>query len=285
MTQIISIITPLYVAQLSDRRVIDVRSGGVISDRWNKAVQLENSALFAYCGVAELEGAHVDEWITEHLPTNVDLAQVLDGLAALATTAVSALAVRARMRKLCISAVGFANLDGAPPLRPWHATVSNFRDKKGGWLPEAQPEFSVFFVGVEEGFCRQNNTKVFLSGARTEHPQVPMLERCARHALRNNSSPTAVLPLAWKIMRSIARSTTTVGQETLWMSLPVASAESNSVAMGGVNRDRMSQESKSRPVFLALDSPGERPRVMMPCLVSENLRVRGGFVEANRATR
>ncbi len=67
MTLILSCMTHEHTLQVSDRRLINVRTGRLISNKTNKAVLVCGHFGFGYTGVAKLENEDVDEWLTRVL--------------------------------------------------------------------------------------------------------------------------------------------------------------------------------------------------------------------------
>jgi hypothetical protein len=70
VTLILSCITPDFVYQVSDRRLVEIRPSGpprLLEDEACKAVFMSPVAIFGYTGLAYFHGMRTDGWLLEVL--------------------------------------------------------------------------------------------------------------------------------------------------------------------------------------------------------------------------
>jgi hypothetical protein len=70
MTLVLSLLTPTYALQASDRRVVSIRRGKIVedNDQRNKAVLFRDRWAFGFTGLAELgPDQRTDLWLAEAL--------------------------------------------------------------------------------------------------------------------------------------------------------------------------------------------------------------------------
>src|SRR5437016_4841959 len=83
MTLILSLATPEFVVQVSDRRLTTLRPGttqfDIVDDNRNKIVDWGNRVVFGYTGLAQINGISTDDWLARSLASigNTDLNLVL----------------------------------------------------------------------------------------------------------------------------------------------------------------------------------------------------------------
>lgn len=127
VTLIVSLLTPDFVMQVGDTRVVrPLPTGGVelIDDFRNKLTYYDGRAVFGYCGLAYLENLRTDDWITRELSqrTFESDAQAVQFLASRAGEAITATQLAPKHRRLAIAGVGWASVpeQGAQYSVSWH---------------------------------------------------------------------------------------------------------------------------------------------------------------------
>lgn len=125
VTLIVSLLTPDFVVQVGDTRVVlPLATGGVewIDDFQNKLTYYDGRAVFGYCGLACLENLRTDEWITRELSqrTFESDAHAVESLARRAREAINATQLEPKHRRLAIAGVGWV---GAPEQEAQYSVV------------------------------------------------------------------------------------------------------------------------------------------------------------------
>jgi hypothetical protein len=157
VTLVVSLITPDFVCQASDRRVTDVKTGRQITTKVNKTVAVVPMRLLvSYTGLAQLDGMDTDEWLVRTVYDLRDSDDFFGGLAARAAKAVEKISLCAKdKRHLFVLSGWFTEdmaVDGIPPeagySRPpdggttaYCCVVTNYLSDAGQWLGTARPEF------------------------------------------------------------------------------------------------------------------------------------------------
>ncbi len=146
MTLVISCATQEYILQVSDRRLTNAHTGGVVEDQSNKAVLFSGRVVFGYTGLAELEGERTDEWLARVLlPGCETMRETLEVVKAKATEAVRSASGRLTQsqKRVAIVGLGWFRLREGEELRAVFNVVSNCMDREANWLDEANEEFEV----------------------------------------------------------------------------------------------------------------------------------------------
>ena len=82
MTLIVSLATPHYVLQVSDRRITNLNTGEPMDSATNKVVIFHGRVAFGFTGLATLEGRSTDIWLTEFLSDHVRIETPLQEISA-----------------------------------------------------------------------------------------------------------------------------------------------------------------------------------------------------------
>lgn len=212
MTLVLSCVTPDFVLQVSDRR-LTTPIGGVVNDDANKAVLLFHAMVFAYTGLAEIEGQRTDVWLTHTMRTAQSIPEAISLVADSATEAFKSVPLAYRMH--AFAGVGWGRFDRDGPLEPLYAKVSNFYDAQGRQLPNAQPSFiaTVSRLGGE----RYGLAAV---GQSLQQDEVIRLRRYVRRACAKEPRPEAVGRLLATQVRQVAARNRAVGAGLLVNCLP-----------------------------------------------------------------
>lgn len=269
MTLIIGCLTPDFVFLVSDRRLTDFRTGRVMDDAQNKAVQFENQAAFAACGLPELDGTRIDQWIAERLDPTLPLDDALDKLAAEAEEALGRARVPAGAGLLGFFGVGWGTCGESSLLRPFFFTASNFRSSSGDWFRDRQPSFGVCIEGTTDRFLRRNNAVCFASDPSIPSGEIKLLARTIKRALAHGVSISTCLGVLAAAVRQRGRLNSTIGDGVLGMVLPRTAVESNTVGTLG----HFGRSTPTLPAFVAWASDSARWRIIGPCLVSTGMTV------------
>jgi hypothetical protein len=165
LTLIISVLTPQWAIQVSDRRLVRIREGAAVraDDERNKAVTWCGRLAFAYAGLAELgREKQTDIWLANRLSESEaaleqgsDQGDLLGAVAQRATRYFEGPRISrfsAEMRRHAFVGVGWARFDGEDDVSPYLALVSNFHDPEDGTeLAEARPAFGLSMRRLEPG--------------------------------------------------------------------------------------------------------------------------------------
>jgi hypothetical protein len=159
MTLILSLLTPHHVIQVSDRRLVWLRSGGAVrhDDEKNKAVLFCGRLSFAFTGLAELgrEERRTDLWLAGVLAEFVRQAETgvlqhgqeaaLGFIAARATEEFRRPLIRrlsTGLKRHAFVGVGWARFEGEQ-FAPYLNYISNFHSEDGQALGCARDSFTV----------------------------------------------------------------------------------------------------------------------------------------------
>jgi len=211
-----------HTLQVSDRRLINVRTGRLISNKTNKAVLVCGHFGFGYTGVAKLENEDVDEWLTRVLSDSA-LKGPEDSMEALrvrATEAVRQLQSRLspQERRVAFVGAGWNRPPHQAQLQPTIVIVSNFFGEADEWLAEARDEFSIatFFLKGNRPFG------VIPAGQDLLPDELTSLNSSIRKVLKRDAGPWALGRLLLDAARRVARRESAVGRDFLLTSIPRA---------------------------------------------------------------
>jgi hypothetical protein len=156
MTLILWCVTPDFVYQVSDRRLIWA-DGRVEDDERNKAVLVDGRFAFGYTGLAEIGGVKTDEWLARVAadgPTH-DMSAILTRIRDRATEAFRSINIFPEYKGHAFQGVGWVFDRGFPGGVPAVLTTGNVLDSDHNWLPAANDVFDSryrFFDGLTNGF-------------------------------------------------------------------------------------------------------------------------------------
>lgn len=148
MTLILSCITPTFVVQISDRRLIWLdgpHKGKVKDDNANKMIVLCNRLTLAYTGLAEIGSQKTDHWLLDVLaeikPYNPRKA--IEAIAERASRAFRFLQGSPEHKRQAFVVAGWARFSKDGELTPFLSAISNALDDAWNWQDLPQNEFSV----------------------------------------------------------------------------------------------------------------------------------------------
>ena len=232
MTLVLNVLTPNFVVQVSDRRLVWLRDESVekYDDEKNKAVLWCGRLAFAYTGLAELgRERRTDLWLANTLSKieqclreeaesreDKDQFHLLKSLAEEATAYFAGPRISrwysSYQRRHAFVAVGWAKFSGAPDFSPYLALISNYHDDDWNELPEAEDAF----LG---GFRRLRDDGGFV--LPIGHPISPAeLDALVGELRAIDDDPLAVVITLGEKIREVASNTDTVGRGLMANVLP-----------------------------------------------------------------
>ena len=215
MTLILSLLTPRFVLQASDRRLVFPPKGALAEDQRNKALFFCGHTAWSYTGLARIgrNAIPTDDWMSDVM---VKASSLQDAVGRLKTE--GAIELRRMMwpshftahdrdviRRLAFVGVGFADqrMEGSSvidvPSFPFLTVVSNFFDDRRGWLPVAEREFrqSGCTLGERMPFM------LFQAPSQMSRNQLVKLDRMVRRCVKAQASPYAFARLLCRAIRDV----------------------------------------------------------------------------------
>lgn len=281
MTLIAACLTPNYIVQASDRRLIELPSGRLVQDNRNKAVQLGANMAIGFTGLAEIEGLPTDEWMLEVLGGSLDAEgdrfKTLLALRDRATEAFGRIRLPAAYKRHAFQVVGWGQFPGEEAIEPFTYLISNFAGP-GCWLEEAKP-------GFELNRQRPGTSTLALYSAG----QKMGFDRLARdlvHALERGAGPAAGARLLAEAVRDVAETNPAVGTAVLVSVLPKPNPDRPPTMqsraaippLGPQSRSEYfaSAVSDSEPSYVYVPADlGSPPVAFGPALVSAGMQMKG----------
>jgi hypothetical protein len=219
MTQILSLVTPSHVFQISDRRTSTRLSNGRVEAQpyeENKAVLWGRRVAFAYSGLARIRHEYTDCWLTRVLAAaNTDsLPTACEAVRSAATKAFQGMYIPANDKRTLFTAVGWTNAENR--WRPIAIEISNFKDRNGEVLDCALAVFQTrWWISPTPGSILGWSSPP----PRRERVQ---LERAIRRVLQHRPTlPGAVRCLAKAVRQTAAANPKTIGTELMAVHIPI----------------------------------------------------------------
>jgi hypothetical protein len=148
MTLILSVITPTYVMQASDRRVVVLDDAGQVVDHWdehNKAVFVAERMTFAYTGHADIAGTDTAEFfqgrLASELGRGAPVEEALDVVGEMSEQYLRSLPSTVD-RAHAFVGVGWSAGAKLAKRKPFIIGLSNSFDADGNWLSQPNERFS-----------------------------------------------------------------------------------------------------------------------------------------------
>ena len=234
MTLVLSLATPGFVVQVSDRLVTYVATGQTKNANANKMVLFCNRVAFGYTGRAEIDGVATDAWMARVLGEgpSQDLAAALQHLADRATTAVASLISRGANRAYCRLAfvgVGWTHRAGDAGFLPIVCRVSNFHREAASGLPQPLDRFSVRYSIYDPP--RSPPWGWLETGADLLAKEIAALHRIMKRCATRGVGPGAVIRLFADGIRTVARRNSTVGAHLMAAMIPRSAAGADSMLL------------------------------------------------------
>jgi hypothetical protein len=218
LTLVLTLLTPRFVAQVSDMKLTDVSNPvapRTIEERAAKAVVWCNSIVFAYTGPAVLEGKRTDAWLTEVLQPASSLDEAIKTVQSRADTAVELLP--ANRKKLAIVGVGWSRQPGQRKSLPSLFEITNLpagRTGCGAWGESPLATFETRYRQLTSEY------QLVCHGQPIPLPIWRHVRRLVARSLQANMSPgTSVLHLA-NAIGAVSSTNNAVGSNLLVSYLP-----------------------------------------------------------------
>ncbi|HKK27258.1 MAG TPA: hypothetical protein VKB18_04195 [Gemmatimonadota bacterium] len=217
MTLVLSVASPDFCVQVSDRRVVYLPDFKLKDDLAIKAIAYFNSMAWGYSGWATVEGRRTDLWMCDQLkmaPSASPLwatRMLLDG---------ANRALRAISYSHTFMGVGWGKEEGGP-LCPRTAFVSNCHTSEGRLLSEPQPTFAHRVALQPKGA-----TAVAWSGVELTGPEKARIVRGVRRIFGHRAGQRAVMRWLSNQIREVSgrlerQGRSVVGRDLLAICLPV----------------------------------------------------------------
>jgi hypothetical protein len=229
VTLVLSCLTPRFVLQVSDRLLVDVRTGKPLpgKDEVNKAVLFMNRISFAYTGLAQIGLQPTDAWLADTLASEDDPTASFERLALAATDYFRRAPVPLAWKRHAFVAVGWNQWPERWP--DWKACifcVSNCLDDQWRWQAVPSDHFTMRgrVLPPREAFLLAS------AGQPLKHRErVALLRQLRRFVPR--TSPAAVADLLVEQVRAVALRNPAVGQGVLVNAIPLLPEAFESGAM------------------------------------------------------
>jgi len=221
VTLILSLITPTYVMQASDRRVIAHEDGVVVwhDDARNKALFVAERFIFAYTGVADVDG-DTGGFLQARLASALGRGQSLDG-AVSETGQMLADYLRALRpgaeRRLALVGVGWSDEPRMALRVPLHVWTSNSMGPDGEWRADIGGEFKAHSKRLAAGMP----FSLMISGVGLdETPRAQLYAQLAIH-IGTSNDPEATAVILIDAIRAQAGRDDAVGRGVMVNTLPI----------------------------------------------------------------
>jgi hypothetical protein len=215
MTLILNAATHDCVIRVSDRRLTDVRTGGILEDNRNKVTLFGNRLAFGYTGLAAIGPIPMDEWITKILsdPATTSGSKACYRLRDQATRVFKSIGLSETQKRHAFCAAGWTCIS-ANEWRSIIVTISNAIDDKGYWMSKAENEFKVRYTVLEP-------SKPIMITPTGQAVNLKSLSRSIRQCLERDAlSPQSLGRLLVACVRETAKTNATVGKNLLFICLP-----------------------------------------------------------------
>jgi hypothetical protein len=179
MTLVLSVITPHYVMQASDRRLSEWHEGQVV--RWlddtNKAVFVENRTTFAYTGMARIDAVDAAEYFSHRMSLALGQGRSIEGAlgAVVSNLEPYFLRIPPAHRRQAFVGVGWTGEEAQSQRTPFVICGSNYLDAEGRQAPIAREQFSVSVKVLSTGaryFLHDAGVSLSFDAASLLHAQV-----------------------------------------------------------------------------------------------------------------
>lgn len=241
MTLVLTCTTRSFALQVSDRRLTVKKANGSygsVDDNSNKVIFV-NGWLFAYTGLAQLEGLSTVEWFLQILKPHVDAGRMGEGFAEVQGRLDRELKRLVRTRRLppefrrhTFVGVGWMNIP-AKSRRPTRVTIfiSNQHDKADASVLHA-PIDDVLFIRFRLNSARA--VSLMASGVQPPRDELTRLHRQLRRPYYSENAENCARLLAISLARFSTESWThdTVGRNVTVASLPLAALLQQDRTMG-----------------------------------------------------
>lgn len=234
MTLILSVITPNFAIQASDRRVTTTRESRLITvdDERNKAVFVAERLTFAMTGAADIERDTIG-FFAAQLSREFGQGKTVDvALQRVGSMCGQYLAQRADAASAFLALVGVGWTDSPPaPRSPLITWSSNAMDKHGRWRSPPAARFDTHSLGLRSGAAY----RLLASGVDVGTPRLDRLRHDLRDATSESDQPAPVADILITHIRAVARANQLVGEGVMVNCLPYAcgSPDGSIMLIGG----------------------------------------------------
>jgi hypothetical protein len=234
MTLILSVITPHFVIQASDRRVTTVQGEQVVNidDDRNKAIFVADRLTFAMTGAADIDGDTIG-FFAAQLSRNLSQGKPVEiALAEAGTMCGQYLAQRADRTSAFLAFVGVGWTDIPPAARsPIAMWTSNAMDDEGQWHPIPTCEFDTHTAALQE----HELFRLLISGTRLEAEQIEQLNLDLVGIISAGDEPAPVADVLIDHVRAAALGNSAIGSGVMVNCIPFAcgSSDGSIMILGG----------------------------------------------------
>jgi SEC-C motif len=221
VTLLLSLITPHYAMQASDRRVTYLRDGKIAGrdDERNKAIFVAERFTFAITGAADIDGDTV-EFVAAQMARNLsEGASPLEALLAVGRMCGQHLAQsgNAENDRLALVGVGWTDTPPAPrsPLMVW---TSNSMSADGAWQPR---DADAFEVG-DRNLAGHDPLALLVSGTGLLPAALEQLKLDLFGAVTAGDDPTPVAEILLRAIRKASQTNPLIGPGVMINNLPFA---------------------------------------------------------------
>lgn len=224
MTLILSLATPDFVVQVSDRK-LTWPDGSLAEDHSNKSVLFKNTMAFSYTGPSRICGKPTDMWLSDVLcgcsPTQ-SLMDTWSQIKRQATADMARTPLSIEQKLTAFVGVGYAQQrrDDAA-LFPVICRISNFFGQYDKRLDVPATEFSIAFRFHAPGSIPWSWLETGFEMTEAEiRPLHRMMNRCSRKLV----GPVPVVRLFTNAIREVAGRSSRVGKDVLTIIIPRTAA-------------------------------------------------------------
>jgi len=196
-----------------------------------KMVLFANTMIFAYSGLAELDGKTTDNWLAQtlHESPSANPSNVLEHLARKATEVFAIINYAAEWKRHVFAAVGWMRQGEDESYKQHFWYVSNYHDCNGQMSPVASNRFNVNkYAMADVGYAWQS------FGANMNDRQRQWLERRLRNRFdRSDYSPQQIISVMVESTRQVAKENGRVGRGVLAGFIPRTAAGASELRLEG----------------------------------------------------
>jgi len=279
MTLIVSLVTPAYVMQVSDRNLSN--RDGVVSRSANKSIFFGNQIIFGYCGASDVGGVPTEDWLASQLVKH----PASDFRAILQSLVDSAAQDNDEGRPLGIVAAGWSSGNECNR-NSFMAMVSNYHDQ----FEQQRVHPTKEFVG-RYSLDDRPRWGVMAMGLKLDHSDLWRLRRQLRRCVEHRSSARTLSKMAVAFIRSIAADNYSVGHDLMVSLMPRDAVETGAftkttgghiVLGGGVNVDPANDLAATMPQFVYVPTGTSVPVASAPVVVVPGRAIIAGVEMFNR---
>lgn len=192
MTIILTCLTRDFIVQASDRRFSCPERSKSPEDHNNKALIFSNHFVFAFTGLARLNGKSAIDWAAQQLSERENLRDSVIHLGNQASDLINNYysSFRPERKMLAFIGAGFVDVEenGRQNRKPLRIVVSNFRGENDTMLTQARKGFKVYFDWLPE----RRNFDLFVAGQNLPKGREDKLKNIIMWCLRHKKGPETI---------------------------------------------------------------------------------------------